>query len=240
MRDQFVRTRDDVLKLLDDLLAGEGSPRWDGFFADRARPCPFFTERPDESLAGWFAGGLLTPGRVLELGCGPGRNAVYLAGQGCTVDAVDFSAEAIGWARERAAEAGAAVSYQCCSIFDAAIPAGAYDLVYDSGCFHHLAPHRRPDYLELAGRALKPGGSYGLVCFRPEGGSGLTDQQVYERRSLGGGLGYTEDGLRALWDRAPFSVRVLRQMEKTSEQGPRFGADFLWALLATKSGYDAG
>jgi len=45
--------------------------------------------------------------------------------------------------------------------------------------------------------ALKPGGSYGLVCFRPEGGSGFTDQQVYERASLGGGLGYSEDHLPA-------------------------------------------
>lgn len=45
------------------------------------------------------------PGRVLELGYGNGRNAVYLAGQGCHADAVDFSAKAIGWARERAAAA---------------------------------------------------------------------------------------------------------------------------------------
>jgi len=38
------------------------------------------------------------------------------------------------------------------------------------------------------------------LCFRPEGGSGYTDQQVYERASLGGGLGYSEDRLRAMWD----------------------------------------
>lgn len=72
------------------------------------------------------------------------------------------------------------------------------------------------------------------VCFRPEGGSGYTDRQVYERASLGGGLGYPEHHLRALWDRSPFSVRVLRQMTKTDGQGPYFGEDFLWALLATK------
>jgi len=81
------------------------------------------------------------------------------------------------------------------------------------------------------GRVLR---SYGLVCFRPEGGSGYTDRQVYERASLGGGLGYSEHHLRAIWDRSPFSVRVLRQMAKTDGQGPYFGEDFLWALLATK------
>jgi SAM-dependent methyltransferase len=236
MPDQFIYATDDVLRMLDALVDDRGSEWWGEFFADRAKPCPFFTERPDENLAEWFGAGLLAPGRVLELGCGHGRNAIYLASLGCRVDAVDFSAQAIEWARERAEQAGAPVTFQCCSIFDAALSDGSYDLVYDTGCFHHLAPHRRKDYAELVGSALKPGGSYGLVCFRPEGGSGYTDQQVYERRSLGGGLGYPADRLRAIWDRAPFSVRVLRQMNKTDGQGPCFGEDFLWALLATKKG----
>jgi SAM-dependent methyltransferase len=203
-------------------------------FADRSKPIPFFVEWPDENLAGWFDDGLLAPGRVLELGCGNGRNATYLAGLGCSVDAVDFSARAIEWARARAAAAGVAAGFQHCSIFDATFTPETYDLVYDSGCFHHLPPHRRRTYAELVRSALRPGGSYGLVCFRPEGGSGYTDQQVYERASLGGGLGYTEGRLRAMWDTAPFSLRVLRQMAKTDGRGPWFGEDFLWALLATK------
>ncbi len=236
MPDRFIYTTDDVLRMLDALLEGGGGARWDEFFADRSRPCPFFTEWPDENLAGWFGEGLLVPGRVLELGCGHGRNATYLARLGCGVDAVDVSARAIGWARQRARSAGVFVGFQCCSSFDAAFTEGCYDLVYDSGCFHHLPPHRRKDYVELVRRALKPGGSYGLVCFRPEGGSGYTDQQVYERASLGGGLGYSADRLRALWDRAPFTLRVLRQMTKTDGRGPYFGEDFLWALLATKEG----
>ncbi len=45
----------------------------------------------------------------------------------------------------------------------------------------------------------RPGGSFGLLCFRPEGGSGYTDRQVYQRASLGGGLGYPQDRLRSLW-----------------------------------------
>ena len=222
------------------VVAGSDGGWWDEFYADRARPCPFFTERPDENLARWFGEGLLAPGRVLELGCGNGRNAIYLASLGCRVRALDFSARAIEWARQRATASGAPVDFHCCSIFDAAIPAGRYDLVYDSGCFHHLPPHRRADYAGLVRRALKPGGSFGLVCFRPEGGSGYTDRQVYERGSLGGGLGYSADRLRALWDAPPFSLRVLRQMTKTGARGPWFGEDFLWVLLATKEGSSPG
>jgi SAM-dependent methyltransferase len=185
-QDRFIYTHDDVLRMLDALLESKGGAWWSEFFADRSKPCPFFVEWPDENLAEWCGEGMLAPGPVLELGCGHGRNATYLASLGYGVDAVDFSAEAIEWARERAKSAGASVAFQCCSIFDATFPEGSYDLVYDSGCFHHLAPHRRQDYVELVCRALKPGGSYGLVCLRPEGGSGYTDQQVYERASLGG------------------------------------------------------
>lgn len=234
MLDQFIYSSDDVLRMLDALLMDRGGAWWSEFLTDHATTCPFLVDWPDENLAEWFGDDLLEPGRVLELGCGNGRNATYLARLGCQVDAVDFSAQAIDWARQRAASAGVSVAFQHCSIFDAAIPAGSYDMVYDSGCFHHLPPHRRKDYVELVQRALKPGGSFGLVCFRPEGGSGLTDQQVYERASLGGGLGYSAGRLRVLWDRAPFSLRVLRQMKKTDGQGPCFGEDFLWTLLATK------
>jgi len=231
---QFSHDTDDAPARLDALLEDRGGDWWSAFFTDRARSCPFLIGWPDENLVAWFGQGLLAPGRVLELGCGNGRNAVHLASLGCTVDAVDFSAQAIEWARERARSAGVAVALQCCSIFDATLAEGSYDLVYDSGCFHHLPPHRRRDYVALVDRALKPGGSYGLVCFRPEGGSGYTDQQVYERASLGGGLGYSEDRLRALWDTAPFRLGELRQMRKTD--GICFGEDFLWVLLARKEG----
>ena len=88
---------------------------------------------------------------------------------------------------------------------------GSLDLNWLGG--HASNVHRGPDAGpwrrgRIACRAaLQPGGSYGLACSRPEGGSGYTDQQVYERASLGGGLGYSEDSLRALWDRPPFRMR---------------------------------
>jgi len=236
VKDQFIYTSDDVLRMLDDLLAGSGSAWWDQFNTDESRAVPFFTDRPDENLAAWFAQGQLVPGRVLELGCGFGRNATYLAELGCDVLAVDFSAQAIQRARKRARPVIGSVDFRCCSIFDARVTVESCDLVYDSGCFHHLPPHRRRAYVDLVHTALKPGGSYGLVCFRPEGGSGYTDLQVYQRASLGGGLGYTEERLRALWDKPPFSLRALRQMNKTTSQQPYFGEDFLWALLAKKQG----
>ncbi|MGB8649705.1 MAG: class I SAM-dependent methyltransferase [Mycobacteriales bacterium] len=66
---------------------------------------------PDESLVQWHGEGQLhlPPGaRVLELGCGPGRNAIWLAEQGCQVDALDLSAEALRWGAQRASSAASA------------------------------------------------------------------------------------------------------------------------------------
>jgi SAM-dependent methyltransferase len=215
-------------------LQGTTGAWWNEFFSDRSRPIPFFRDRPDENLAEWFSNGLVAPGSALEFGCGNGRNALYLAGRGCSVDAVDFSEQAITWARERAAQAALEVNFQCCSIFDADIASESYDFVYDAGCFHHLPPDRRADYVSLVARVLRPRATYGLVCFRPEGGSGYTDEQAYEQGSLGGGLGYSQDSLRSLWDRPPFSVRELRQMNQTGGDDPYFGLDFLCVMRATR------
>ena len=95
MAPDFLRTRDDVLDLLDDLLDGQDGDRWDALFADRATPRPFLVDHIDESLAEWVEDGRLAPGRALALGPGNGRHAVFLAGRGWAVDAVDFSAEAV-------------------------------------------------------------------------------------------------------------------------------------------------
>lgn len=238
MPDQFIYTRDDLLNMLDALLTVGSIPgkatSWDELYATPVSTCRFLVDWPDENLAAWFGDGSLAPGHVLELGCGHGRNATYLASLGCSVDAIDSSAQAIQMATKRAEQAGVPVNFLCCSIFDAELTEESYDLVYDHGCFHHLPPHRRLDYVDLVRRVLKPGGSYGLVCYGPKCGRGLTDQEVYQRASLGGGLRYSEHRLRALWDTPPFVVRVLREMTRTDRAGPYLGDDFLLVLLATK------
>jgi len=222
------------LRELDALLAGQDSPRWDAFYQDRAKPCPFFGTSPDESLAQWIDEGRIQPGRAIDLGCGNARNAILLARHGFAVEAVDYSRSAIDWAGVRVAEAGVTVSLVHKSVFELNLASGCYDLVYDSGCFHHIAPHRRTEYVARVVDALRPGGWFGLTCFRPEGGSGYSDDEVYARRSLGGGLGYTEHQLRTIWSEG-LQVRVLRQMEKPSAQSGLFGERFLWVLLAQKA-----
>ena len=234
MDNHYDTLSESALTELDALLAGQKEDRWDTFYADRARPCVFFGGLPDENLNAWVNDGTILPGAALDLGCGNGRNAIFLARQGFAVEAVDYSPTAIEWARQRASDAKAQVLWHCKSVFEFEPQPGSFDLVYDSGCFHHIAPHRRHQYVDAVMHALKPGGWFGLTCFRPEGGGGYSDEEVYERRSLGGGLGYTEGRLRQIWS-AGFRVHSICQMNEQEAESGLFGKSFLWSLLAQKT-----
>lgn len=241
--DRNIRTVDDVLSLLDGLFAPEadrwsqrGAGWWDGFYADRSRPVPFFVAKPDENLARHVEDGLVTAGRVLDLGCGPGRNALHLAARGFEVDAVDLSPAAVAWAAERAREAGVeGARFHCGDAFALAGTelAGPYDLVYDSGCFHHLPPHRRVSYLALLERVLAPGGLFGLTCFAAGAGgmgSEVPDADFYrDGAGLRGGLAYSAEALRGIF--SGLTVLELRRMRDEPQDSDRFGESFLWTAL---------
>jgi SAM-dependent methyltransferase len=218
---------------LDALLAHQDPGRWDSFYADRSRPVPFFGPDPDENLVAWIDDGHVRHGKALDLGCGFGRNAVHLARHGFDVHGVDYSETALAWGREAAQQAGVQVDFVRSDVFGLQLAEAAYDLVYDGGCFHHIAPHRRAQYVALVVRALRPGGTFGMTCFRPEGGSGFSDDEVYERGTLGGGLGYTGEQLRAIWSPG-LVVDELRPMRKPAAGSGIFGEPFLWVLRARK------
>jgi SAM-dependent methyltransferase len=238
--DRNIRSVDDVLRLLDGLFApgadrwtaDAGSAWWDDFYADRGKPVPFFATKPDENLVSYLDRGLIAPGRALDLGCGPGRNAIHLAAAGFAVDAVDLSPVAIAWATDRAREAGVEIAVHCGDAFaltttDLTEP---YNLIYDSGCFHHLPPHRRISYLALVDRILAPGGHLALTSFAAGAmGSELPDADLYRSANLGGGLAYTPESLR--WIFADLTEVELRRMRDEPPESPHFGEPFLWTAL---------
>ncbi|WP_328752561.1 class I SAM-dependent methyltransferase [Streptomyces sp. NBC_00285] len=237
--DRTIRTTEDVLRLLDTLFAphadrwtADAGSWWDGFYADRSKPVPFFTAKPDENLVSYLDRGLVTGGRALDLGCGPGRNALHLASLGFEVDAVDLSTAAVTWARERVQEAGVGVHFLCGDVFVMADTelTGTYDLIYDSGCFHHLPPHRRVSYLALLERHLAPTGRFGIVCFADGAmGSQLPDTEFYRQGRLDGGLAYPAESLRRIF--CDLTEIELRRMHDEPPESPRFGEPFLWAGL---------
>ncbi|MGQ0830337.1 MAG: SAM-dependent methyltransferase [Microthrixaceae bacterium] len=105
-----------------------------------------------------------TRGRALDVGCGEGSHAVYLAKQGFSVVALDFVPAALAATRARAAEAGVEVEVHECDVVDYEAPA-PFDVVLDSGCLHHLPAGKAARYRERLDGWLAPGGDYVLVHF---------------------------------------------------------------------------
>jgi len=235
-----IQTVEDVFQMLDSIFdpeadrwTGQGAGWWDRFYGDRDRDVPFFRPVPDESLVGWHRDGQVkvpAGARALDLGCGSGRNAVWLAGQGYQVDALDLSATALDWGREHAAESGVEVNFVRANIFDWDLPDAPYDLVFDSGCFHHLPPHRRISYRSLLEQSLAAGGGFGLSCFAAGSmGSESPDASFYRDRRLSGGLGYTDADLRRIF--GWLTEIDLRRMREMPPESDLFGKSFLWTGL---------
>ncbi|WP_409250860.1 class I SAM-dependent methyltransferase [Bacillus sp. SCS-153A] len=218
---ELIKNEMDVMDMLDGLLQEEKSFDWDTFYTDRNKGVPFFKDLPDENLVNYIEEGIIPNGKVLELGCGPGRNAIYLAEKGFTVDAVDSSQEGLSWAMERAKEKQVDINFVKENIFNLNPHEKEYDLVYDSGCFHHIAPHRRMDYIKLVEQALKPGGYFSLTTFvegGPLGGAEISDWDVYRLRSLKGGLGYSAEKLKTIFDQfVPVEIRLMKDLPNSKE-----------------------
>lgn len=232
---ETIHSYEDLLTMLDHLLKEESEFNWDHFYSDREKKVPFFENHPDENLVEYIGEERLVAGKALELGCGPGRNAIYLAGNGFYVDAVDQSAEGLGWAEERAKEQKVQVNFVQRNIFNLDIEEGTYDLVYDSGCFHHIPPHRRMSYIDLVKKALKPGGYFALTCFvlgGELGGAAISDFEVYRSRSMRGGLGFTEEKLKEIFH--DFKAIEIRKMRDMGPESSQFGTSALLAALFQK------
>ena len=215
-------------ELLDHSLAGKID--WESFYTEGKRTRPFLRNVPDENLVGYVNQGRVRKGNAIDLGCGIGRNAIYLASKGCRVDAIDLSRTAVRKGRALAKQARADVNFIVGSVFDIPLLQNHYDIAYDSGLFHHLPPHRRPYYLDRVRMALNQNGLFGMTCFDTPGGQPVEDWEIYERGLMPPGIGYTEDRLRDILQ-GFFEVLELRPMMVCHANADLLGMPGLWTVL---------
>jgi SAM-dependent methyltransferase len=98
---------------------------WDARYSER--DAPKWSGRPNGRLRAEVTG--LAPGRVLDVGCGEGADAIWLAQSGWTVTAIDISEVALGRARQAAEQLGAEVDWICGDALQTPIPTSSFDLV---------------------------------------------------------------------------------------------------------------
>jgi tellurite methyltransferase len=121
--------------------------KWDARYRDGAYES---RTHPTALLAQWLP--RLPRGRALDVACGAGRNALFLAANGYDVTALDISRVALERGRRSAAERGLEIEWLCADLDDdpaRALPAGPFDLVIWVRYVHrtllqHLAAHLAP------------------------------------------------------------------------------------------------
>lgn len=134
-----------------DLWYRYGTPPWVG--AARAELVALVTD------------GSLVPGRAIDLGCGVGDNAIFLARHGFTVTGVDFAPAAIERARRSAETAGVDVQFAVDDLTQLRHVRGPFDLLLDYGTLDDLDDRDRDAYVRQVLPLTHEGTRFLLWCF---------------------------------------------------------------------------
>lgn len=155
---------------------------WDSIYESGAYKRQWDYKYPSQELVATVATlGVAEAVMALDLGCGAGRDAIFLAQCGFKVIGVDISQKAIDIAQERAAEAGIIVDWRCGSALELPVADESLDFISDRGCFHLISENEREQYsLEIA-RVLKTDGTFLLRGFGSKHAHGVgkvTKEQI--------------------------------------------------------------
>jgi SAM-dependent methyltransferase len=120
---------------------------------------------PREELVGLVESGLVGPCRAIDLGCGTGSNAIFLAQHGFEVTGVDFAASAIEKAKRRANAAGVRAQFVVDDLTNLRKVKGTFDLLVDYGALDDLGRPDRDLYVRNMLPLTRAGSRYLLWCF---------------------------------------------------------------------------
>jgi SAM-dependent methyltransferase len=172
---------------------------------------PWNLEQPPELLVELVASCWTPPGDAVDLGCGAGNHAVWLAAKGFNVTGIDISPEALALAERLAEKRGVSCRFIAC---DLTAELGGFDLCFDFAfdweLLHHIFPEDRERYVLNVHRMLRPGARYLSVCFGEEDAAGFGGDGKYCETRIGTTLYFSsEDELRELFEPL-FRIRELR------------------------------
>ena len=151
----------------------------------------------------------LPPARALDLGCGYGRSAIYLARHGWQVDGIDFVQKAVVEAQKRADEAKLSdkIAFHQGSVANLHFLSDLYTLAVDVGCFHSLTPNEQTGYRDELLRLLVPDATFLLFARtsadgeQPEDGPPtVAESQLKELFSPYFSLEHVENGITQVED----------------------------------------
>lgn len=183
---------------------------------------PWNIETPPSTLVELIKSGKVKPCKTIDLGCGTGNYAHYLASIGFDVTGVDISHSAVKIAKEMAKKKGVKNCFLVADVLgDLSEVNETFDFAYDWEMLHHIFPENRKKYIENVYRIVNPKGKYLSVCFSEKdpqfGGSGK-----YRETQLGTILYFSsEDELKELFD-PYFNLKELKTIEISGKSAHHF------------------
>jgi SAM-dependent methyltransferase len=181
---------------------------------------PWNIETPPDALVELVDSGKVKPCKTIDLGCGAGNYAIYLASIGFDVTGIDISPAAIKIAEENAKKKGVKWNFLVADVLgDLDEVKETFDFAYDWELLHHIFPDKRKKYVENVYRIINPGGKYLSVCFSEKdlqfGGSGK-----YRETPLDTILYFSsDDELRDLFE-PHFNIKELKTIEISGKIAP--------------------
>ena len=167
-------------------------------------------------------------GSVLDSGCGTGENALFLASRGQKVTGIDFLAEPINLAKQKAGEWGLTATFLVMDALALKELREVFDNVIDSGLFHVFGDDDRRRYVEGLASVLKPGGRLFLLCFSDaepgeQGPRRVTRKEIEDA--------FTEGWVVESIEPSRYEVRPDPKDSSFSEGGPR-----AWFVVVQRAG----
>jgi SAM-dependent methyltransferase len=150
-------------------------------------------------------------GAVLDVGCGTGDLALFLAGRGHPVLGIDFVEAVVVQARQKALEAGLSVRFEVRDALELAALDWPCDTVLDSATFHAFSDEHRARYVEVLRGLMAPGAVLHLLC--------IGDREPYVGGPRHVSREEIRDSFREGWDIA--QIRETRYLARITPEGAR-------------------
>lgn len=154
---------------------------WDADYR-QSRPPVWDIGRPADELRKAVQDGTVQRCKLVDLGCGSGTDAIYLARQGFDVTGIDIAPTALGQAADKARKAGVSVRWILADV-TAPPDVGPFDFIYDRGCYHNVRDQNLEAYIETVRRFSHNGTKLLLLSARrdpqsPPRSSGVTEEEL--------------------------------------------------------------
>ena len=177
---------------------------------------PWDIGRPQPAIVRLAEQGLIA-GDVIDVGCGTGENALYLASRGLGVVGVDAAPTAIEQAQAKARLQGSGATFVAADALGLEGLGRMFDVAVDCGLFHTFSDADRIRFERSLHRALRADGRYVLLCFNEHQPGELGPRRVTQAEIRATfATGWTVDSIVA---------------ERFAAQLPGGGADAWLALL---------